>query len=47
MIAHGSVQRINQMLDDAIGKGASIVAGGLAEQAQMAPTLVDRVTSAI
>lgn len=47
MIAHGSVQRINQMLDDAIGKGAVIVAGGLAEQAQMAPTLVDRVTSAM
>ncbi|PQZ93112.1 MULTISPECIES: aldehyde dehydrogenase [Pseudomonas] len=47
MIAHGSVQRINQMLDDAIGKGAEIVAGGLAEQAQMAPTLVDRVTSAM
>ncbi|QGZ31063.1 aldehyde dehydrogenase [Stutzerimonas stutzeri] len=44
MIAQGSVQRINQLLDDAIGKGAQIVAGGLAETALMAPTLVDRVT---
>ncbi|MCK9815360.1 dehydrogenase [Pseudomonas chlororaphis] len=47
MISQGSVQRINQLLDDAIGKGATIVAGGLAEQAQMAPTLVDRVSSAM
>ncbi|SDS22543.1 aldehyde dehydrogenase [Pseudomonas oryzae] len=44
MIAQGSVQRINQLLNDAIGKGAQIVAGGLAESALMAPTLVDRVT---
>ncbi len=44
MIAQGSVQRINQLLDDAIGKGAQIVAGGLTESALMAPTLVDRVT---
>jgi acyl-CoA reductase-like NAD-dependent aldehyde dehydrogenase len=44
MIAQGSVQRINQLLDDAMGKGAKVVAGGLAESALMAPTLVDRVT---
>ncbi|MDV7212606.1 aldehyde dehydrogenase [Azotobacter beijerinckii] len=44
MIAQGSVQRINQLLDDAIGKGAAIVVGGLAENALMGPTLVDRVT---
>jgi len=47
MISQGSVQRINQLLDDAIGKGANIVVGGLADQAQMAPTLVDRVSSAM
>lgn len=47
MISQGSVRRINQLLDDAIGKGATIVVGGLAEQAQMAPTLVDRVSSAM
>jgi acyl-CoA reductase-like NAD-dependent aldehyde dehydrogenase len=44
MIGQGSVQRINHLLDDAIGKGADIVAGGLAETALMGPTLVDRVT---
>jgi acyl-CoA reductase-like NAD-dependent aldehyde dehydrogenase len=44
MIAQGSVQRINQMLDDAINKGARIAAGGLAENALMGPTLVDCVT---
>ncbi|WKN19797.1 aldehyde dehydrogenase [Azotobacter vinelandii] len=44
MIAQGSAQRINQLLDDAIGKGATIVVGGLAENALMGPTLVDRVT---
>lgn len=44
MIAQGSVQRINQLLDDAIGKGAQIVAGRLAESALMEPTVVDRVT---
>lgn len=44
MIAQDSVQRINQLLDDAIGKGAIIVVGGLAESALMGPTLVDRVT---
>ncbi|SDS23894.1 aldehyde dehydrogenase [Pseudomonas oryzae] len=43
MISQGSVQRINQLLDDAIGKGAKIVAGGLAENALMGPTLVDHV----
>ncbi|GLK91263.1 aldehyde dehydrogenase [Pseudomonas turukhanskensis] len=44
MIAQGSVQRINQLLDDAMGKGAKVVAGGLAESALMKPTLVDGVT---
>ncbi len=44
VIAQDSVQRINQLIDDAIGKGAQIVAGGLAESALMKPTLIDRVT---
>ncbi len=43
MISQGSVHRINQLLNDAIGKGAKIVAGGLAENALMGPTLVDHV----
>lgn len=43
MISQGSAQRINQLLDDAIGKGARIVTGGLADTALMAPTLVDHV----
>lgn len=47
MISQGSVQRINQLLDDAISKGAKIVAGGLAEQALMSATLVDHVTSSM
>jgi acyl-CoA reductase-like NAD-dependent aldehyde dehydrogenase len=47
MISQGSVQRINQLLDDAISKGAKIVAGGLAEQALMAATLVDHVSSSM
>jgi acyl-CoA reductase-like NAD-dependent aldehyde dehydrogenase len=47
MISQGSVPRINQLLDDAIGKGAEIVAGGLADQALMGATLVDRVSSSM
>ena len=47
MISQGSVQRINQLLDDAIGKGAEIVTGGLADEALMGPTLVDRVSPAM
>ncbi|MGY4494509.1 aldehyde dehydrogenase [Pseudomonas sp. TE3610] len=45
VIAQGSVKRINQLLDDALGKGAQIVAGGLAENALMGATLVDHVTA--
>lgn len=47
MISHGSAPRINQLLDDAISKGAKIVTGGLAEQALMGATLVDHVSSAM
>lgn len=44
MISTGSVQRINHLLDDAVSKGAVIVAGGIAQNALMSATLVDRVT---
>ena len=44
MIGQGSVQRINHLLEDAQGKGAKVVVGGLAANALMGPTLVDHVT---
>lgn len=44
MIGQGSVQRINQLIEDAQGKGAKIIVGGLAANALMGPTLVDHVT---
>lgn len=47
MISGNSVQRINYLLDDAVGKGARIVAGGLAQNALMSATLVDGVTPAM
>lgn len=47
MISQGSLQRINQMLDDAVGKGAQIVAGGMGSSALMSATLVDKVTSSM
>jgi acyl-CoA reductase-like NAD-dependent aldehyde dehydrogenase len=47
VISQGSVKRINQLLEDALGKGAEIVAGGLADNALMGPTLVDRVSSSM
>jgi acyl-CoA reductase-like NAD-dependent aldehyde dehydrogenase len=47
MISQGSLQRINQMLDDATGKGAEIVAGGLGTSALMSATLVDKVNSSM
>jgi acyl-CoA reductase-like NAD-dependent aldehyde dehydrogenase len=43
MIEARSGDRINQMLDDAIGKGARIVVGGRAEGAVMPATIVDHV----
>jgi acyl-CoA reductase-like NAD-dependent aldehyde dehydrogenase len=44
VIAQGSVKRINHLIEDALGKGAVIAAGGIADSALMQPTLVDRVT---
>ncbi|CAD1796234.1 benzaldehyde dehydrogenase [Xanthomonas arboricola pv. juglandis] len=43
MIHPSSAERINRMLDDAVGKGARIVAGGRAEGAVMPATIVDGV----
>lgn len=40
-------ERINAMIDDALGKGAELVNGDKAEGAAMAATVVDRVTPAM
>ncbi len=45
VISTGSMQRINELLDDAVGKGATLVTGAIGESALMQPTLVDNVTS--
>jgi acyl-CoA reductase-like NAD-dependent aldehyde dehydrogenase len=44
MISQGSTHRINLLLEDAIKKGAQILAGGVSTSALMDATLVDRVT---
>lgn len=43
MIVPGSGTRINSMIDDAVAKGASVVAGGAADGAAMSATIVDKV----
>ncbi len=43
MINPSSADRINRMLTDATGKGAKVVAGGLADGVVMAATIVDHV----
>ena len=43
MINPSSADRINRMLTDATGKGAKVVAGGLANGVVMAATIVDHV----
>jgi acyl-CoA reductase-like NAD-dependent aldehyde dehydrogenase len=45
LTAQGSVQRINKLLEDALTNEAEIGSGGLAKNALMSPTLVDRVTT--
>jgi acyl-CoA reductase-like NAD-dependent aldehyde dehydrogenase len=44
MITPDSGSRINQMIEDAVAKGAEVVAGGPADGAAMSATIVDRVT---
>lgn len=43
MIRPESGKRINDLIDDAVGKGAELVAGGHADGAVMSATIVDRV----
>jgi salicylaldehyde dehydrogenase len=43
MVSKGSGPRINTMIDDALGKGAKLAAGGRAEGAIMPATIVDHV----
>jgi salicylaldehyde dehydrogenase len=43
MVSKGSGPRINAMIDDALGKGAKLAAGGRAEGAIMPATIVDHV----
>jgi len=43
MVRPESGDRINALIDDAVGKGADIVAGGHADGAAMAATIVDNV----
>jgi acyl-CoA reductase-like NAD-dependent aldehyde dehydrogenase len=45
MITPASGPRINDMIEDAVAKGAKVVTGGAADGATMTPTLVDRVTA--
>jgi acyl-CoA reductase-like NAD-dependent aldehyde dehydrogenase len=45
MISATSGGRINGMIEDAVAKGAQVVAGGPADGATMAATIVDRVTA--
>jgi len=44
MITPDSGSRINAMIDDAVSKGAQVVAGGPADGAAMSATIVDRVS---
>ena len=42
-----TVHRVNELIDDAIGKGAKLVCGGKADSTLMPATLLDNVTSAM
>lgn len=44
MFSPRSGERINGLIDDAVSKGAVLVAGGRADGASLAPTILDRVT---
>ena len=41
----GTVDRVNRLITDALGKGASLLAGGPAENVIMPATVVDKVTA--
>ncbi len=40
----GTVERVNRLIDDAVGKGAELLCGGKAESVLMPATLLDGVT---
>ena len=40
-----TVSHVNSLIDDAVGKGAKVLAGGKAESVLMPATVVDRVTA--
>ena len=42
-----TVRRVNELIDDALSKGASLVCGGKAQDTLMPATLLDRVTPAM
>jgi acyl-CoA reductase-like NAD-dependent aldehyde dehydrogenase len=44
MVSPASGQRINDMIDDAVAKGAEVVLGGAADGASMSATIVDKVS---
>jgi acyl-CoA reductase-like NAD-dependent aldehyde dehydrogenase len=45
MVNPESGRRLNAMIDDAVAKGAKLVAGGKANGAVMQPTILDHVTA--
>jgi benzaldehyde dehydrogenase (NAD) len=47
VIDMATVHRCNELIDDALAKGAILVCGGKAESTLMAATLLDRVTPAM
>ena len=47
VVAEKTVQNVNRLLDDAVSKGAKVVAGGKAESVIMPATVVDGVTAAM
>lgn len=44
VVDHGTVERCNALIDDALAKGAQLVCGGKAENTLMPATLLDHVT---
>jgi benzaldehyde dehydrogenase (NAD) len=42
-----TVRRVNELIDDALSKGATLVCGGKAQETLMSATLLDRVTPAM
>jgi acyl-CoA reductase-like NAD-dependent aldehyde dehydrogenase len=47
LVAQKSVHNVNRLIDDAVAKGAKVIAGGKAESVIMPATVVDGVTAAM